>query len=241
MKVIGVIPCRYQSSRFPGKPLALICGKPMVYHVWNRARKAALLEELLVATDDRRIQEVCSTYDIKTVMTSDKHMTGTDRVGEVAQKTVGEVFVNIQGDEPLIDPAGIDAVVKALLETGVEVTNGYAVIRNRRELNSENVVKVITTPDGMALAFSRSVIPHSKDPAQVYKKQLGLYAFRREAILRFSSLPRRELEIAESIDMYRFLENGCGIRMVAVPESPSIPVDEPEDIPRVEQMMKITR
>ena len=238
MKVVGVIPCRFKSTRFPGKPLAPICGKPMVWHVWHQAKKARLLDELIVATDDTRIQEVCASFDFRTIMTSEDHPTGTDRVSEVAAKTDGEVYVNIQGDEPLIDPAAIDVVVKILLENDAVVTNGFSIIKDKQELSSANVVKVITTPDGMAMAFSRSIIPHSKEPGRLYKKQLGLYAFSREAILKFPRLPRQELEIAESVDMYRFLENEIGIRMVTVPESASIPVDEPGDIARVEALMR---
>ncbi len=238
LKVIGVIPARYQSSRFPGKPLALIAGKPMIYHVWNQAKKALLLDQLLVATDDKQIQNVCARLDIQVVMTSEKHETGTDRVAEVAQKVKGDIFVNIQGDEPLIDPRSIEAVTESILSTEVWVTNAYSLIRDRETAASVNVVKVVTDINDYALAFSRSLIPHSKDPHQIYKKQLGLYAFTREAIAQFPHLKRQALEITESVDMYRFLEHGYKIKMVPVPDEFSVAVDQLEDIQKVEDILK---
>ncbi|MBT6230845.1 MAG: NTP transferase domain-containing protein, partial [Candidatus Scalindua sp.] len=149
MKVIGVIPCRYKSSRFPGKPIAKICGKPMVWHVWNQAKKTKYVDKLIVATDDNRIYDVCYQYGIESIMTADNHNTGTDRVAEVAERIEGDIFVNIQGDEPLIEPDGIDKVVSEIVSNDkVNIANAYSLIENMSDLVNGNVVKVITSKDG---------------------------------------------------------------------------------------------
>lgn len=241
MKAVGVIPCRFQSSRFPGKSIALICDKPMIYHVWAQARQAKLVDKLIVAADDNRIYDVCSRYDIEAVLTSQTHRTGTDRVAEVAERIDGDLFVNIQGDEPLIDPAGIDSVVSEINknhDAGVAITNGFSVIRNTNDVLNRNVVKVITSVDNHALAYSRSPIPYPKDCDAVYKRQIGLYAMRREIILKFPSLKRGYLELSEGIEMFRFLENGYRVKMVEVSGDNSIPVDVPDDIARVESYIR---
>ena len=239
MKVIGVIPCRYKSSRFPGKPVAMICGKPMLWHGWNQATKTKYVDKLIVATDDNRIYDVCYQHGIESIMTSENHKTGTDRVAEVAERIDGDVFVNIQGDEPLIDPTGIDLVVAAILNSDEEnIANAFSLIENKSDLINGNVVKVITSNTGYAIAYSRSPIPYPKESDPIYKRQIGLYAMRRESILGFPSLNRGYLELSEGIEMLRYLENGYKIKMVEVSDNNSIPVDVPDDVVRVELLMK---
>ena len=239
MKVIGVIPCRYKSSRFQGKPIAMICGKPMLWHVWNQAKKTKYVDKLIVATDDNRIYDVCYQYGIESIMTSEDHKTGTDRVAEVAERIGGDVFVNIQGDEPMIDPSGIDVVVAKIINNDEEsIANAFALIENKSDLINGNVVKVITSNTNYAIAYSRSPIPYPKESNPTYKRQIGLYAIKRESILEFPLLNRGYLELSESIEMLRYLENGYKIKMVEVSDNNSIPVDVPDDIMRVESLMK---
>ncbi len=239
MKVIGVIPCRYKSSRFQGKPIAMICGKPMLWHVWNQAKKTKYVDKLIVATDDNRIYDVCYQYGIEPIMTSEDHKTGTDRVAEVAERIDGDVFVNIQGDEPMIDPSGIDVVVAEIINNDEEsIANAFALIENKSDLINGNVVKVITSNTNYAIAYSRSPIPYPKESNPTYKRQIGLYAIKRESILEFPSLNRGYLELSEGIEMLRYLENGYKIKMVEVSDNNSIPVDVPDDIMRVESLMK---
>ena len=239
MKVVGVIPCRYKSSRFRGKPIEMICGKPMLWHVWNQAKKTKLVDNLIVATDDDRIYDVCYQYGIESIMTSDDHNTGTDRVAEVAERIEGDVFVNIQGDEPMIDPNGIDVVVAEIINNDEEsIANAFALIENKSDLINGNVVKVITSNTNYAIAYSRSPIPYPKESNPIYKRQIGLYAIKRESILEFPSLNRGYLELSEGIEMLRYLENGYKIKMVEVSDNNSIPVDVPDDIMRVESLMK---
>ena len=239
MKVIGVIPCRYKSSRFQGKPIAMICGKPMLWHVWNQAKKTKYVDKLIVATDDNRIYDVCYQYGIEPIMTSEDHKTGTDRVAEVAERIDGDVFVNIQGDEPMIDPSGIDVVVAKIINNDEEsIANAFALIENKSDLINGNVVKVITSNTNYAIAYSRSPIPYPKESNPTYKRQIGLYAIKRESILEFPLLNRGYLELSESIEMLRYLENGYKIKMVEVSDNNSIPVDVPDDVMRVESLMK---
>jgi 3-deoxy-manno-octulosonate cytidylyltransferase (CMP-KDO synthetase) len=172
-------------------------------------------------------------------MTSEVHNTGTDRVAEVAERIEGDIFVNIQGDEPLIDPDGIDSVVSEIVNNDkVNVANAYSLIENMGDLVNANVVKVITSIDGCAMAYSRSSIPYPKESNPVYKRQIGLYAIKRDIILKFPSLSRGYLELSEGIEMFRFLENGYSIKMVEVSDGGSIPVDISDDVPRVESLMK---
>lgn len=238
MKIIGVIPCRYRSSRFPGKSIAMIHERPMVWHVWNQAKKTKYVDRLIVATDDDRIYDVCYQCGIESIMTSESHKTGTDRVAEVAERIEGDVFVNIQGDEPLIDPDGIDSVISEVVNSKEDIVNAFSLIENMSDLVNGNVVKVITSIDGYALAYSRSPIPYPKESNPVYKRQIGLYAIKRDVILRFPSLSRGYLELSEGIEMFRYLENGYRIKMVEVLDDGSIPVDVPDDIPRVELLIK---
>jgi 3-deoxy-manno-octulosonate cytidylyltransferase (CMP-KDO synthetase) len=172
-------------------------------------------------------------------MTSEDHKTGTDRVAEVAERIDGDVFVNIQGDEPMIDPSGIDVVVAEIINNDEEsIANAFALIENKSDLINGNVVKVITSNTNYAIAYSRSPIPYPKESNPTYKRQIGLYAIKRESILEFPLLNRGYLELSESIEMLRYLENGYKIKMVEVSDNNSIPVDVPDDIMRVESLMK---
>lgn len=239
MKVTGVIPCRYSSSRFPGKSIAIINGKPMVWHVWNQSQKTKHIDKLIVATDDNRIYDVCYQYGMDAIMTSTDHKTGTDRVAEVAKRVEGDIFVNIQGDEPLIEPESIDRVVtEALAGNEENIINAFSFITNMNDVVNINVVKVITSIYGFALAYSRFPIPYPKESNTVYKRQIGLYAIKRDTILKFPSLSIGYLEQSEGVEMFRFLENGFRIKMVEVLDSGSIPVDNPSDISRVEEILK---
>ena len=238
MNTIGVIPCRYNSKRFPGKPIALICGKPMVVRVWEQASRAKSLTKIVVATDDLRIRDICNEYSIDVVLTSFAHITGTDRVAEVADRIRGDVFVNIQGDEPLIDPAGIDRVASELQKNeSVLVSNGYSGFSLSDDVSNPNLVKVITDVKGFAIAFSRYPIPFIKGETVPWKRQLGLYAFRQSILKQFLHWPRGELERAEEIEMLRFLEHGHRIKMVEISEEDSIPVDYPDDIEKIESII----
>jgi 3-deoxy-manno-octulosonate cytidylyltransferase (CMP-KDO synthetase) len=238
MKVIGVIPCRFNSSRFPGKSIANILGEPMLVHVWRRASKAQSLNQVVVATDDDRIAQVARNYGIEVVMTSDQHSTGTDRVSEVASEVEGDLFVNIQGDEPMIDPDAIDSVVsEAISRQDTQIFNGYTVLNDKSRIEDRNIVKVLCDFENFALAFSRLPIPFAKEETVEYKRQLGLYAIRKSVLREFVTLDRGPLERSEGVEMYRFLENGFRIKMIGVKQSESLAVDIPDDIEKVERAL----
>lgn len=238
MKILGVIPSRYQSSRFPGKPLAKICGKPMIYWVYEQAMKVKEINDLIVATDDRRIQEACENYGMNVIMTSDKHQTGTDRLGEVAAKIMADFYVNIQGDEPLIEPDTIRCIIDyKLLHRDVEVINTITPIEKEADILSNTCVKVVTNEQNDGLYLSRSPIPYPKRNQEItYYKHLGLYGLSQKALAFFAGSERAKLEKIEDIEMLRFIENGINIKFVTV-KSTSIAVDRPEDIILVEKEM----
>ncbi len=229
--MIGIIPCRYQSTRFPGKPLADIGDKPMMWHVYQQAQQASELEDVYIATDDFRIEATCKQLDIKVLMTGKAHQTGTDRVAECARILDAEAVVNIQGDEPFIDPESINKVARALkqADSTVFATNGYSRIEDPAAVASPNVVKVVLSVTGLALAYSRAPIPYPLRKEPVYLRQLGLYAFRRDALEAFTSRAQGPLEQVESVEMLRFVEYGNAVQMVEVTES-GIAVDTPEDL-----------
>ncbi|MBI4892517.1 MAG: 3-deoxy-manno-octulosonate cytidylyltransferase [Acidobacteria bacterium] len=232
-KILGVIPARFASSRFPGKPLASLAGKPMIQHVWERACESKLLARTVVATDDERIAAAARGFGAEVAMTRDDHPSGTDRVAEAAARTDAEVVVNIQGDEPMIDPAAIDLAILTLLD---DAKCGMATLKKRlscpEEIANPNVVKVVTAGDGRALYFSRSPIPSNRGGEAVYWKHIGLYVYRRDLLLSYSSLPVGPLEQAEKLEQLRALENGIAIR-VAETTYETIGVDTPEDLQAV--------
>ncbi|MBR9973690.1 3-deoxy-manno-octulosonate cytidylyltransferase [Magnetospirillum sulfuroxidans] len=239
MKTVGVIPCRYKSVRFPGKPLADILGKPMMWHVYQQALKARTLDALYIATDDERIAAVCRELDLLVLMTGDNHSTGTDRVAECRDMVVADVYVNIQGDEPMIDPSAIDLVVNAIKQCddpAVMASNAYTPISNPSDAVDTNIVKVSLTAAGNTMAYSRSPIPFPKSGEVRYLRQLGLYAFRRSGLLIFSEHQPGPVERAEGVEMLRFIEHGYHVKMVEVHDE-SLSVDTESDLHRVRALM----
>jgi 3-deoxy-manno-octulosonate cytidylyltransferase (CMP-KDO synthetase) len=247
MKILGVIPARYASSRFPGKPLALIAGKPLIQHVVEQCQKARTLHEVIVATDDTQIWEVAQNF-CAVEMTRADHPSGTDRIAEVADRRGCDGIVNIQGDEPLIDPAVIDQVALELERH--EMSTAATAIRNVEEYESPNVVKVVRTKAGLALYFSRRTIPFLRDlsttsadrqlSAFPFLKHLGIYGYRRETLLRLVRFPVSPLEAAEKLEQLRALDNGIEISVILT-DHESTGVDLPEDIQKVERVLRSRR
>jgi len=237
-EILGVIPARYESSRFPGKPLAIIAGKSMLQHVWERARCARTLSRVVIATDDERILREAQRFEAEACMTRGDHPSGSDRVAEVAAGARADVIVNIQGDEPLIDPDAVDAAVKGLLEVEASPMGTLKKrIEDPAELSNPNVVKVVTDLEGNAIYFSRSAIPYGRSGVAVHYKHVGLYVYRRDFLLGYSSLTRGPLEEAEKLEQLRALENGFKIRVVETGYE-SLGVDTPEDLRRVSALLE---
>ena len=235
-KVLAVIPARYGSTRLPGKVLADLAGKPLVWHVYNRASQAALVDETLVATDDRRVVDALEPLGVRVLLTRADHATGTDRLAEVARQCPADILVNVQGDEPLIDPGTIDAAIGPLLANPcVPMCTVRHRIHDPRRIADSNVVKVVCDAAGRALYFSRSPIPHVRDAASpfdgegLYWQHVGLYAYRREFLLHFASLPQTLLEKAEKLEQLRALEHGFPIAVVDT-EHESLGVDTLADL-----------
>ncbi len=242
MSVLAVIPARFASTRLPGKPLVPLGGKPMIERVWNRVRQASSVSSVLVATDDERIRSAVEAFGGQAVMTRSDHRSGTERIAEVAaaHKDV-DIFVNVQGDEPLIEPAAIDQAVETIeADSEVNVSTLAVPISTPADIMDPNVVKVVLDFDGNALYFSRAPIPWVRDrggPVHAqHLKHLGLYAFRRPALLEFATFPQGDLERIEQLEQLRWLENGYRIR-VAETEHDSVSVDVPEDVKRVEALL----
>lgn len=241
-KVVVVIPSRYGSTRLPGKPLVSLAGKPMVQHVYERAKRAQTVHRVLVATDDQRIVDAVKSFGGEACMTRTDHRTGTERIAEVAAREPGDVFVNVQGDEPLIDPAAIDTAVGALLEEpAAQISTVATPVRHAGDIMDPNVVKAVLDFDGNALYFSRAPIPWVRDSQQKihvnYWKHLGLYVFERNALLEYPTLPQGELEKIEQLEQLRWLENGWKIRVAEVAHD-AVSVDVPEDVTRVERLLQ---
>ncbi len=243
-RVLGLIPARYASTRFPGKPLHPIAGKPLIERVVERCKRAKSLSEVIVATDDRRIADVARKF-CRVEMTRADHPSGSDRIAEVAARCACDAVVNIQGDEPLIDPAVIDAVAAAL--GGNEMSTAATLIQDPAEYDNPNVVKVVVNVAGRALYFSRRTIPFLRDDASrsageqmaafPFLKHLGIYGYRRETLLRLVTFPVSPLEQAERLEQLRALENGIQIAVVQV-KYDGVGVDTPEDVARVEAFLK---
>ncbi len=244
VKIVGIIPARFASTRFPGKPLALIAGKPLIQHVVEQCQKAKSLAEIIVATDDSRIADTAKKF-CRVEMTRADHPSGSDRIAEVTMRCNCEAVVNIQGDEPLIDPNVIDAVAKVLPHE--EMSTAATLIKNFSEYDNPNVVKVVVNATGHALYFSRRTIPYLRDAANrpgneplaafPFLKHLGIYGYQRETLLRLVKFPVSPLENAEKLEQLRALENGIQIAVVKV-DYDSIGVDLPEDVIRVEKFLK---
>jgi 3-deoxy-manno-octulosonate cytidylyltransferase (CMP-KDO synthetase) len=236
MSAVGIIPARYRASRFPGKPLAEICGRPMLQHVIEGARRAKRLRDVFVATDDERIAAVATAVGAKVVMTSPDHPTGTDRLAEAAAKLDDAIVVNIQGDEPLIEGFVIDAAVEALqADAEAEVATVVHPLEPAA-LGDPNRVKVVLDRAGRALYFSRAPIPFRRADAAPprWLQHVGLYAYRRDFLLHFVTLAQGEAERAEGLEQLRALEHGFRIRCAVIDGWQSVPVDVPADVARVE-------
>jgi 3-deoxy-manno-octulosonate cytidylyltransferase (CMP-KDO synthetase) len=241
-QVVVVIPSRYAASRLPGKPLVSLGGKPMVQRVYERAKLAQTVSRVLVATDDQRIVDAVKAIGGEARMTRSDHRTGTERIAEVAAHEPGDVFVNVQGDEPLIDPAAIDTAVGALLEEpAAQIATVATPIRHAADIMDPNVVKTVLDFEGNALYFSRAPIPWVRDTQQKvhvkYWKHLGLYVFQKDALLEYPTLPNGELEKIEQLEQLRWMENGWKIRVAEVAHD-SVSVDVPEDVARVEKLLR---
>lgn len=252
LAIVAIIPARFGSTRLPGKPLSDIHGQPMVQRVYERVRRASRVTRVLVATDDERIGRAVSAFGGEVVMTSPHHATGTDRLAEVAASLDAEVIVNVQGDEPLIDPAVVDAVVEPLLaDASLPMATVSLPLRSLDDMLSPSVVKVVADARGDALYFSRSPIPFVRDggPADprsaaaravalgLARQHVGLYAYRREALLRFAGLPRSPLEEAEGLEQLRALAAGMAVRVVAREGEPGRAVDTPADLEQVRALL----
>lgn len=242
MKIIGVIPARYESSRFPGKPLADICGKPMIWWVYKQCQKAPSIDELYVATDDERIETACKSYGMNVIMTSNIHKTGTDRVCEAATKVEGDLFINIQGDEPLIEPDEIEEVISIFDDSSVYFGSLRIEITDPNEINAYSTVKVVVDKHSDALYFSRNVIPSNKKdgPTARIFRHVGIYAYRKDFLQKFAAMPQTELELGEGIEPLRAMENGYKIR-VKETHYQSVGVDYPEHIKLVEKIINSKR
>ena len=237
-KILGVIPARFASTRFPGKVLAHIAGKTMLQHVYERASLSAYLTSTLIATDDDRVYSAARSFGARVRMTRSDHLSGTDRAAEVASAENAEIIVNIQGDEPLIDPAAIDAAILPLVDEPELVMGTLKKrIEDPREITDPNVVKVVTNGAGDAIYFSRCPIPFEREKlgSTPYFKHIGLYVYQREFLLGYSALPVGPLETAERLEQLRALENGHRIRVVET-EYESLGVDTPEDLQRVSRL-----
>jgi 3-deoxy-manno-octulosonate cytidylyltransferase (CMP-KDO synthetase) len=242
-RILGVIPARFASSRYPGKALATLAGKPMIEHVWERANMSRYLSDVLVATDDDRIANAVHKFGGRVRMTRADHPTGTDRLAEIASSEDAVLYVNIQGDEPLIDPEAIDAAILTVHgDEAVDMGTLKKQIADPTDIVNTNVVKVVTNLLGDAIYFSRCPIPYERDGqtgVPVYFKHIGLYVYRREFLLRYPDLAVGPLEQAERLEQLRALENGYRIR-VAATDYESLGVDTPEDLERVNQLFTVS-
>jgi 3-deoxy-manno-octulosonate cytidylyltransferase (CMP-KDO synthetase) len=244
MDITSIIPARYASTRLPGKPLLDIAGKPMILHVYERARKAKFVNRVMVATDDMRIFNAVKGFDGDAVMTSQSHESGTDRLAEVAEGLKSDIIVNVQGDEPLIEPEMIDEAIRPLIDNGSIVMGSLkAEIRDEAELNNPNVVKVVVDKNDFALYFSRYPIPFVRDGSRFtahgsrHFKHIGLYVYRRDFLLKYAKMPQTPLEMAEKLEQLRVLENGYRIK-VPTTRYQTLGVDTEEDLERVRRFFR---
>jgi 3-deoxy-manno-octulosonate cytidylyltransferase (CMP-KDO synthetase) len=237
MTIVGLIPARYASVRFPAKPLAQLAGRPMVVHVLEAARGARRLDRVLVATDDSRIAEAVEAAGGEVILTSATAVSGTDRLAEAARSVPADVYVNIQGDEPLMSSENIDRAVATLLSMPGRQIATLAITLPAEEAADPNVVKVAVTHDGRALYFSRAAIPYPRQGAPAYRKHLGLYVYRAGTLQAIAALPPSGLEQMESLEQLRWLESGYVI-WVGEAATDSIGVDTPEDLSRAEKMIR---
>ena len=238
--VVAILPARWGSTRFPGKPLHVIAGKPLIQHVWERARRAKAISDVIIATDDMRIAEAAFEFGAEVSITSPKHQSGTDRIAEVAKKLKGVSHVlNVQGDEPLVDPALLNRLAKALLaDSKLGMITAATPFGPDEDVTNPNAVKVVTDREGDALYFSRSAIPFNRnqEAAVPYLRHQGIYGYSTKFLLQFVKWKQSPLEKAEQLEQLRALENGAKIR-VLVTKSASIGVDTPADAEAVERLL----
>ncbi|MDI6728426.1 MAG: 3-deoxy-manno-octulosonate cytidylyltransferase [Thermodesulfovibrionales bacterium] len=259
MPAIVIIPSRYASSRFPGKPLCLLAGKPMIRHVYERAREARLVQDVFVATDNKLIYETVEGFGGKAIMTSEAHPSGTDRIAEAVEKLqatgymlrAADIIVNVQGDEPMIYPQMIDDVISLMDDERASMGTLAKRIEEEEEIFDPNIVKVVFNAEGFALYFSRSPIPFHRDEWKDLKhltihgsrlvvfKHIGIYAYRKDVLLSLSKLPSTRLEEIEKLEQLRALENGFRIK-VKETEFETIGIDTPMDLERVERCLSIS-
>ena len=238
MKIIGVIPARYQSSRFPGKPLADICGKPMIWWVYQQCKKVEDFDAVYVATDDEKIFNTCKELGVEVIMTSDTHKTGTDRVGEVARKIPADLIVNIQGDEPLLEPSTIKAAIEPFYSNpSLQVSNLMTRIHDPVDAINFTVPKVITNKEGIGIYLTRATAPYPKGSIDYsYYKQVCVYGFTPEALQFFCDYGMKygkaKIEVIEDIEILRFIENGYKVQFIEV-NSDTVAVDTPNDLEKV--------
>ncbi len=239
-KIVGIIPARWDSTRFPGKPLHLIAGKPLLQHVWEQCRRAKALDSVIIAADDMRIAEAAFAWGAEVSLTSPKHTSGTDRIAEVAKKLRGvSHLINIQGDEPLVDPKLINRLARKMQrDPSVEMITAVHPFSDPADAQSPHQVKAVLDRKGRALYFSRHAIPYPRDagaPPKYFRHQ-GIYGYRRDLLLRFVHWKPTPLEIAEALEQLRALENGVNIHVV-VSASGSPGVDTPEDAREIERQL----
>lgn len=243
-RVIGVIPSRWASTRLPGKPLVMIAGKPMIQRVVERVVQAETLDGVIVATDDRRIVDVVASFgipDVKAVMTREDHPSGTDRIAEAVADEECDVVINIQGDEPLMDPALIDRLGRVMRSGDWDMATAAASITNEVDLNNPAVVKVVFGRDGQALCFSRAPIPFVRDKESAatgaHFRHIGIYAYTRDYLLKFVAEPPCRLEQLEKLEQLRALHIGCYMNVLKT-DDVGIGVDTPEDIAKIEAILR---
>ena len=240
MTTIGVIPSRYASTRLPGKSLVSLCGKPLVQWVYERAKQAKQLSSLVVATDDERIRAAVEKFGGQAVMTKPEHPSGTDRIAEAIRGMPGDVIINIQGDEPLIDPALIDGLALAMnRDAAWDMGTAATSIMKADDLANPAVVKVVKDAEGRALYFSRSVIPHVRDAGTSVKhwRHIGIYAYRRSFLEKLVKTPPCELELAEKLEQLRALYLGCRMKVIETIDV-GLGVDTPDDVARAEKALR---
>lgn len=243
MKIIGVIPARYKSSRFPGKPLADICGKPMIWWVYQQCKKVDDFEEVYVATDDDKIFKTCEELNVNVIMTSDSHKTGTDRIGEVARKVKADLIVNIQGDEPLLEPKTIKAAIEPFYKNkNLQISNLMTKIKDPVDVVNFTVPKVITNKDGIGVYLTRATAPYPKGSINYsYYKQVCVYGFKPEALKFYCDYGMKygkaKIEAIEDIEILRFIENGYKVQYIEV-DSDTVAVDTTNDLEKVREIVK---
>ncbi len=234
MKTILVIPARYKSTRFPGKPLIDLAGKSMIQRVFEQCAKVYPIEKIYVATEDERIVTHCENFGIQVILTSDNCLTGTDRIAEVALQIEADYYINVQGDEPVLNPDDITILINILKQINGTILNGYCDIANESDYKSVSVPKVVLRPDGRLLYMSRASIPgNKKNMFNFGYRQVCIYAFPKEALIAFKNMDiKTTFEAEEDIEILRFLEMGYEVQMIKMSKD-SIPIDNPEDVEKV--------